>query len=67
MHGRDWDAAALAAAQEALSRDYAPIGDHRASADYRLRAARGLLERWWRQSRADRPESLAVTEVWGSR
>ncbi len=67
LHGRDWDAAALAAAQEALSRDYAPIGDHRASADYRLRAARGLLERWWRQSRADRPESLAVSEAWGSR
>ena len=67
MHGRPWDEAAMPAAQEALGRDFAPIGDHRASADYRLRVARGLLERWWRQSRADRPESLAVSEAWGSR
>jgi xanthine dehydrogenase small subunit len=66
LAGREWDAAALADAQEALARDYAPIGDHRGSADYRRRAAGGLLERWWRQTRPDHPESVATTEVWGT-
>ena len=66
LTGRDWDASALASAQDALARDYAPIGDHRGSADYRVRAARGLLERWWRQTRPHDPESTAATEVWGA-
>lgn len=66
LAGQQWDAATLASAQEALTHDYAPISDHRGSSEYRLRAARGLLERWWRQSRPDDPQSTATTEVWGS-
>jgi xanthine dehydrogenase small subunit len=39
------------------------MSDQRGSADYRLQAARGLLERFWLQTRADRPLSRAETEV----
>jgi xanthine dehydrogenase small subunit len=63
---REWDASALAAAQEALVHDYAPIDDHRGSAEYRMNAARGLLERWWRQTRPHHPESPDMTQVWGT-
>ena len=35
----------LGSASEALSKDFAPISDMRASASYRMRAAQGLLER----------------------
>ena len=35
----------LASAGEALAKDFAPISDMRASASYRMFAARGLLER----------------------
>jgi xanthine dehydrogenase small subunit len=35
----------LSSASEALSKDFAPISDMRASASYRIRAAQGLLER----------------------
>ena len=35
----------LRSASEALSKDFAPISDMRASASYRMRAAQGLLER----------------------
>jgi xanthine dehydrogenase small subunit len=66
LAGHEWNAAALASAQDALARDYTPISDHRGSSDYRLRAARGLLERWWRQSRPEDPQSSAASEVWGS-
>ena len=66
LTGREWDEAALVASQEALARDYTPIGDHRGSADYRLRAARGLLERWWRQSRPVDRQATADTDVWGA-
>ena len=37
------DPASWSAAAEALAEDFSPIGDHRASAPYRLRVARSLL------------------------
>ncbi|MCH9826880.1 MAG: xanthine dehydrogenase small subunit [Gammaproteobacteria bacterium] len=45
--GQPWAEAAIDAAIAALSRDYAPIGDMRASADYRLRGAGNLLRRFY--------------------
>jgi xanthine dehydrogenase small subunit len=45
LTGRAFDAAAVAAAQAALAEDFRPIDDHRASAAYRLEAARGLIRR----------------------
>lgn len=43
--GKPWTAAAAAAAAPALAKDYAPIGDFRASAGYRSRVAANLLRR----------------------
>ena len=43
LRGRRADAAAVAAAQEALARDISPIDDIRSTARYRLRVAQGLL------------------------
>jgi xanthine dehydrogenase small subunit len=43
--GRAWDETAVAAAQAALAEDFRPLDDMRASAAYRMQAARGLLTR----------------------
>lgn len=43
--GRPWDEATLRDAQEALGRDFQPIGDVRAGAAYRMAVARNLLRR----------------------
>ena len=66
LAGRAWDRAALTLAQEAVAADCAPMSDHRGSADYRIAAARGLLERWWLQTRPVDPLPIAATEVWGA-
>ncbi len=42
---RTWTEAALADADTLIARDFAPLGDQRASAAYRLRAAANLLRR----------------------
>ena len=44
--GQPWTAASIDAAIAALARDFSPISDMRASADYRLRAAGNLLRRF---------------------
>jgi xanthine dehydrogenase small subunit len=46
LRGRRWDEGAVAAAMEALARDFQPITDMRASAGYRLAVARNLLRRF---------------------
>lgn len=43
--GRPWTEATVAAAMPAFEADFAPIGDLRASAGYRMAAARGMLRR----------------------
>lgn len=45
LTGQPWTAATVDAAAEALAHDFTPITDMRASADYRLDAARNLLRR----------------------
>lgn len=64
LRGRPWTLDAVREAADALAADVSPISDHRASADYRLRAARGLLERWWLQTRPEDPVGVEATEVW---
>jgi xanthine dehydrogenase small subunit len=46
LTGRPWAPAWLADVDGLLARDFTPIGDHRGSAAYRLRAAAGLLRRF---------------------
>ena len=61
--GRAWDRDALDAAQRALAGDLSALSDHRGAAEYRMQAARGLLERFWLQTRPDQPLSRAETEI----
>jgi len=53
--GHAWDEASLANGQRALSSDYAPLSDMRASADYRLRSAANLLQRFYLETRPGDP------------
>ena len=45
LAGREWDEGAILAAQQALEQDFAPIGDMRASAGYRMQVAKNLIRR----------------------
>ncbi|MFN6976995.1 MAG: xanthine dehydrogenase small subunit [Gemmobacter sp.] len=58
--GRPWDAETVAAAHDAFAVDFQPIDDMRASAAYRLEAARGMLLRCLM---ADRGAATSVLEV----
>ena len=44
--GQTWNEDTVAAAMDAVSRDFTPISDMRASAEYRLLAARNLIRRF---------------------
>jgi xanthine dehydrogenase small subunit len=45
--GQDWSAATAAAAAAALTQDFKPLSDLRASRDYRLRVAQNLFTKAW--------------------
>jgi xanthine dehydrogenase small subunit len=64
--GQPWTQAAVAAAQAALAEDFEPMSDLRASAAYRLKVARNLLQRLWLETRADDPLPSAAISVWDS-
>jgi len=55
LTGHPWNSEALAAIDAALARDLSPIGDHRASASYRLDAAANLVRRLHADSSGDEP------------
>ncbi|MBK7743170.1 MAG: xanthine dehydrogenase small subunit [Betaproteobacteria bacterium] len=65
LAGRDWNQAAAQAAMDAIGAEFAPITDHRATADYRRRALERLVWRFWLQTdparRGDLP--LRVQDV----
>jgi xanthine dehydrogenase small subunit len=48
--GQPWTAQTIAQAQAALAEDFTPIGDWRASAEYRATVARNLLRRFFLES-----------------
>jgi xanthine dehydrogenase small subunit len=54
LAGRPWAAETIEAAAQALAHDFTPITDMRASAEYRLDAARNLLRRAFLESAASR-------------
>ena len=62
--GRPWDEAALGAAQDALTSDFTPLTDMRASAGYRMQVAKNLLQRFWLETRSAAPLDPSVTSVW---
>lgn len=49
--GQTWDEQTLFQAMEALSGDYSPLSDMRASSEYRLVCAQQLLRRFWLETR----------------
>jgi len=62
--GQAWTEATLNAAMTALAKDFTPLSDMRASADYRLRCAQQLLQRFWLETRHDTPLASHQTSVW---
>jgi xanthine dehydrogenase small subunit len=64
--GARWDETALTNAQQALTRDFTPLTDMRASAGYRMQVAQNLLRRFWLETRSDAPLAAEATSVWAS-
>jgi len=67
LQGARWDEASVQYAMAALELDYTPLSDMRASADYRLRAARNLLWRYYLETRAEAPLTAAELNVYAYR
>ena len=64
LRGQPWSTATLAAVQAALARDFAPLDDMRASAAYRLRVAKNLLQRFWLETAPGAATNGAATSIW---
>ncbi|SAK70283.1 FAD-binding molybdopterin dehydrogenase [Caballeronia hypogeia] len=58
-----WHEATVQAAMIALSKDYQPLTDMRASSDYRLDTAKSLLYRFWLETRPRNPLDKAKLDV----
>jgi xanthine dehydrogenase small subunit len=66
LTGRPWNEATLRAAQAALTNDFTPLSDMRASHTYRMTTARNLLERLWLETRTENPLPATATSVWAA-
>jgi xanthine dehydrogenase small subunit len=64
MIGRAWSEATMQTAAVALDTDFTPLSDLRASADYRRQVARGLLKRFWLETRTKDALAPASSSVW---
>lgn len=53
LNGKPWNEANLALAMAALAKDYTPLSDMRASANYRMKTAQNLLRRFWLETNPD--------------
>ncbi len=51
--GQPWNEASIERAMAALSKDFAPISDMRASAGYRSRVAQNFLSRWYLETQGE--------------
>ena len=63
LRGKRWTEETARAAMDALTADYAPLTDMRASAAYRLQVAQNLLYRFFLETRPDRPLPAARVSV----
>jgi len=66
LDGALWTAKHAADASAALSRDFQPLTDLRASADYRLRVAQNLVTRFWLETRLDEPLPAGAVTVFAT-
>ncbi len=62
--GRVWDEQAVHTAAAALTQDFQPLSDLRASAAYRMQVAQNLLRRFWLETRGERPLPASQSSVW---
>jgi xanthine dehydrogenase small subunit len=60
LTGAAWSEEAISRAADALADDFTPLTDMRASAAYRMEAARGMLRRLWHEERGAAADLLAV-------
>ena len=64
LRGQPWTERQAQAAMAALDDDFQPLSDLRASASYRRRTARNLIQRLWLETRPDAPLPACQTSVW---
>jgi xanthine dehydrogenase small subunit len=55
LNGQAWSESTLEAAMHALTQDFTPLSDMRASSAYRMKTAQNLLRRFWLETRPDAP------------
>ncbi|WP_299651945.1 xanthine dehydrogenase small subunit [uncultured Tateyamaria sp.] len=60
LRGMPWTDATVASAMQAMTRDFEPLSDMRASADYRMETAQNMLLRAWLE---DQGQATNVLEV----
>jgi xanthine dehydrogenase small subunit len=60
MTGQRWSEATARAAMAAITRDFTPLSDMRASASYRMESAQNMILRAWAEDRGDATDVLAV-------
>ena len=66
VQGQPWTAATVQRAMAAIDLDFQPLSDLRASASYRRRTARNLLQRLWLETRAEAPLAPRDISVWSA-
>jgi xanthine dehydrogenase small subunit len=54
----------MKAAMHALTEDYAPLSDMRATGSYRMQAAQNLLRRFWLETRLENPLPLEAVNAY---
>ena len=62
--GQVWSEATARAAAEALTRDFTPLSDMRASAAYRMKVAQNLFQRLWLETRPELALAPRHASVW---
>jgi len=62
--GQPWNEATLRQAQAAVTQDFQPMSDLRATAHYRVQVTQGLLERCWLETRPQHPLPAQAVQVW---
>src|SRR5690606_2329918 len=63
LENQPWTVETVRQAMDALSQDYQPLSDMRASSRYRMTAAQNLLYRFQLETRSDQPLSAQETSV----
>ena len=66
LAGKVWSETTARSAMEALTRDYTPLSDMRASADYRTQTAVNLLYRFYLETRPEKPLPAEAVSVFAS-